>query len=662
MNSEQIEQQNEKDIINKNFELAHIIGLNITSAKSLQCHPSMQESVIYSVGGIIISEDLMEKNNQIFFRHGNNKINCFRISNTGKYLAVGFTTGEENYDKDLLASIILWDYENKKILYEIREIYKAVTILEFSQDDKFFSAAGLDNTFYTWEVSNGYKCFHRVYECPVTFIHWTKMFKSRDTIQNRQSNYYDYTITITNNSALSYLDFYFELRTMQYNVRNNNFVLPSTGFNRDYTCGFYDEKYNCLYLGTAAGELIIFSLDNLYFKSSFNITNNGVTDMVFLSETEEILVSGGDGKIKKIQRSMPEGETSKDILKAKHLMTYETLLPGKINSISLTSDQKEIVCVSDIGKIFRVLTNNLNYTLHSTAHSSSINGIAFNEAGNINDICYTVDNNGNCYQFDLNDFGVMGFIPANDDENANAVNIPQCTSVCIADDQSIFLGYSSGNIKNFTNDLSTKLFDIPAHRGKVNCIYVDGNYILTGGEDGIVRVWSRTNHELIMQIPAHHSNVRNVFADRNKPNIIFSCGDDRELGCYDLKLQKRVTTQSIPNGIICGISQKVEQEYEIISVGINCNLCIWDFFKTEPVREINLGERMICIQISHSGKYFAVGSASGEVWLFKLPECEFIGKSQGHSREVTGLNWSPDDKQIISISNDSSICVWNIYI
>ena len=74
-----LRQMAKKGKINPNFELAHIIGLNITNSKSLQCHPCMQESVIYSVGGIIISEDLMEKNNQIFFRHGNNKINCFSI-------------------------------------------------------------------------------------------------------------------------------------------------------------------------------------------------------------------------------------------------------------------------------------------------------------------------------------------------------------------------------------------------------------------------------------------------------------------------------------------------------------------------------------------------------------------------------------------------------
>ena len=66
-------------------------------------------------------------------------------------------------------------------------------------------------------------------------------------------------------------------------------------------------------------------------------------------------------------------------------------------------------------------------------------------------------------------------------------------------------------MKNFSEDLSSKLFDIPAHKGNINCIYVDGNYILTGGEDDIIRVWTRRTHELII----HHSNVRCLFADIN---------------------------------------------------------------------------------------------------------------------------------------------------
>jgi WD40 repeat protein len=383
--------------------------------------------------------------------------------------------------------------------------------------------------------------------------------------------------------------------------------------------------------------------------------------MVFFPETEEIIVSGGDGKVKKILRTNPI-EGNHDILKVQHTIICEIALNSPVNSISVTSDQKEVVVSSMNGKIYRVLTSDLNYILHSTSHYSSINSIAFNEVNKISDSCFTVDDNGNMYQIDLNDFNILGFIPVNDDENATNFVTPPATSVCIGDDESIFIGYGNGLLKNYSNDFTEKLFEIQAHKGSINCIYVDGNYILTGGQDGIVRIWTRRNHELVMQIPAHHSNVREVFADINKPNLIYSCGEDRELICYDMKLQKRLNTQRVNNGFITGIAQKIERENEIISVGINCPLCVWDFYQVNPIKEINIGEKMMTVKISHNGKYFAAGSCFGELWLFKLPECEFISKSQGHSSEINRLEWSPDDKQIVSVSSDSSLCIWNIYI
>ena len=91
------------------------------------------------------------------------------------------------------------------------------------------------------------------------------------------------------------------------------------------------------------------------------------------------------------------------------------------------------------------------------------------------------------------------------------------------------------------------------------------------------------------------------------------------------KIKKRKNTQSIKNGVLTGISQKVDKEYEIISCGINTNFYVWDFYKIEPVKSIN--ENMMTVKISHNGKYFALSSSSGELWLFSLHKYEFMGKS-----------------------------------
>ena len=113
------------------------------------------------------------------------------------------------------------------------------------------------------------------------------------------------------------------------------------------------------------------------------------------------------------------------------------------------------------------------------------------------------------------------------------------------------------------NDSFIKAWEIPAHRGNISSIYVDGNYIITGGDDGIARIWTRKTHELTIQFSAHHTNVYKVFGDLKRPNLIHTCGKDKNLNCFDIKTQKRVNIHSLKNGYITGITQKKTDDNEI---------------------------------------------------------------------------------------------------
>jgi len=139
---EEIKLQNSSQY-EKDFELAHIIGFNNKASKCVQAHPIMADTIIYAVGGTVIVEDLNEKNNQIFFRHALNQISCIRLSNNGKFIAVGFSS--QILDKKLPTSIILWEFETKNIIYEFTGITKGVSIIEFSPDDRFISGKQNNN-------------------------------------------------------------------------------------------------------------------------------------------------------------------------------------------------------------------------------------------------------------------------------------------------------------------------------------------------------------------------------------------------------------------------------------------------------------------------------------------------------------------------------------
>lgn len=615
----------------RNLELAHIIGLNAGINNCLQAHPALCETIVYCVGGIVITEDLAERNNQVFFRHGTNQVNCFRLSNSGRLLAVGFIA--DNLEKQVPVNIVIWDFENKKVLYELSGLIRGVKQVEFSPDDKFICALGLDNAVFIWESASGYKCYNRVFEINTNLIYWARI------AYEPNSKYPNYSLAVSNINNLHHYYFYYDLKSLHYAMASTKFSLPSSGFARTFISAAYDYNLNQLFVGTYGGELCVFNLDRNIYKASYNVINHGLTGLVVLGDSS-IIVGGGDGKIKKL---LYEND--------KHLLAYEVQLDGAVNSMSLSADKKEVVVSTVVGLIYRVLVSDLTFALHSAAHHTSVHECSF---GLENDKLYAVDDSGRLTLWELNDFTQLHSIPGICNERATAVRV--------ADDNTIFVGYSTGMLRNYSQGLNSRNWELSTHRGRLNCIYVDGNYILTGGEDGIVRVWTRKTHDLVMQFSAHHKEVRSLFADKFMPNIVYSGGEDRNMNCFDLKLQKRVNVHHIKNGMIYAMDQKIGDQKEVLSVGHNCGLCIWDFFKNEPVGEIQLGKSFFSLKLSNSGRFFAIGSEDGEVWLFAVDNYGFLCKSSGHSRPVVSLKWSPDDKQIVSASLDASVCVWNVYL
>lgn len=60
-------------------------------------------------------------------------------------------------------------------------------------------------------------------------------------------------------------------------------------------------------------------------------------------------------------------------------------------------------------------------------------------------------------------------------------------------------GWRDGFLRCFDISQRTQVWEIAnAHRGAITTVYADQNYILTGGEDGAVRVWSRTARKLLV--------------------------------------------------------------------------------------------------------------------------------------------------------------------
>lgn len=206
-------------------------------------------------------------------------------------------------------------------------------------------------------------------------------------------------------------------------------------------------------------------------------------------------------------------------------------------SLSASQDGKELMAGTVGGKLYRVLTNDLSFLLHTDSHTGSINDCHFSPQRC--DQFVSIDEHGIVKIWDLSEYRSV-FTGSTGKQNSGS-------SCCIAlDDDSIVTGWRDGFIRAFDRTSQQIIWEVAnAHRGAITSLYVDANYILSGGQDGAVRVWARANRKLLIQFNDQKKDIVSLFPDVNKPHLIHSCSMDRTISTYDLKQEKRLVGHSV---------------------------------------------------------------------------------------------------------------------
>ena len=108
------------------------------------------------------------------------------------------------------------------------------------------------------------------------------------------------------------------------------------------------------------------------------------------------------------------------------------------------------------------------------------------------------------------------------------------------------------------------------------------NYILSGGDDNVVRIWARTTRQLLGQIEIHQKSISKVLSDSKVPNHIHSSSIDRSIHTYDLKTDKKVIIHQVKNGFILDMDQKKDTG-DLITCGQNTPISFWSQNNAQPI-------------------------------------------------------------------------------
>jgi WD40 repeat protein len=211
-----------------------------------------------------------------------------------------------------------------------------------------------------------------------------------------------------------------------------------------------------------------------------------------------------------------------------------------------------------------------------------------------------------------------------------------------------------------------------AHAGReggVTALVIAHNqrFFVTGGANGSIRVWDIRTRELISQFKEHKAAITELVILPNDTTLL-SVSRDRSLITWDLRTERRVSVHTLKLGGMNAVDAAPDCSL-IITAGQDKNLTYWDVRSPAPVKVIpyplnpvNGAEaEPVCLAMAHSRSIFVSGGNDAVVRVWDVASGSLIAEGIGHSGTVRDVQFSPDDKQIISCGSDGAILVWNVY-
>ena len=195
----------------------------------------------------------------------------------------------------------------------------------------------------------------------------------------------------------------------------------------------------------------------------------------------------------------------------------------------------------------------------------------------------------------------------------------------------------------------------------------DNRHIITGHEDGTLRLWNRQDAKIQKLFI---SNIGTPFMEDNAAvtSVVFSSdgryivsgGQDKQIRVWNRagKLSKRFLGHEL------GVKSLAfsPDDQLIVSASRDGTVRLWDL-QGKPVGQPFRGHEseVTAVAFSPNGKYIISGSYDKTIRLWNYEGVPIGQPIRGHDREVTSVAFSRNGKTIISGSYDKSIRLWDTW-
>ncbi|GAB1610641.1 cilia- and flagella-associated protein 57-like, partial [Argonauta hians] len=191
------------------------------------------------------------------------------------------------------------------------------------------------------------------------------------------------------------------------------------------------------------------------------------------------------------------------------------------------------------------------------------------------------------------------------------------------------------------------------------CAFSSGGHLFAAVNGNVIQIYSSITFDLVTNLKGHNKIVNSVIWSLDDSKLV-SCGADGAVYEWDPLTGKRIGENVLKTCVYTTVSISPDGK-TTYAVGNDNKLK--EISDSQVLHQVEAGETTLSsVCLSHSGRMLFAGNCYGCLWSLKFP----LGSSgewqefKGHASKITRMRISFDDKYLISVSEDSTVMVWNI--